>query len=257
MNMQIPPIDPMPLPDPRGAQPAGKTRAGTFARELDARLAETEAARSTGKKQAILLGTISADLPTVSHLLVRHPEYGAACWEIIHAANNRDKPYTRIPPGTEIYLDPSTREITWEGDFFREASGAPETPRAGDEKQVIGESIARAAAAHNLPEDLIAGVIRAESNFNAQAVSRAGAQGLMQLMPGTAREMNVKNPFDIRENIDGGTRYLKKMLELFGGNLRNALAAYNAGPETVRRFGGNVPYRETREYVERVLSFLE
>jgi soluble lytic murein transglycosylase-like protein len=98
-------------------------------------------------------------------------------------------------------------------------------------------------------------VIRAESNFEVQAVSSAGAKGVMQLMPATAKELGVKNPFDIEQNIDGGAKYLRKMLDRFGGSLRKALAAYNAGPGTVIKFGGRVPYPETRQYVQRVLRF--
>ncbi|MFW6335023.1 MAG: lytic transglycosylase domain-containing protein, partial [Desulfosalsimonas sp.] len=113
-----------------------------------------------------------------------------------------------------------------------------------------------AASKYNLPERLIEGVVRAESGFDIFAVSRAGARGLMQIMPGTADELGVSDSFDIRENIDAGARYLKQMLHDFGGSLEKALAAYNAGPGTVRRYAGDVPYPETRQYVERVLSFL-
>ena len=122
--------------------------------------------------------------------------------------------------------------------------------------QLIEKSIHRAARKYQLPADLIKGVIRAESNFQIDAVSRAGAQGLMQLMPGTARELGVDNPFDIQQNIDGGARYLRKMLDTFGGDVKVALAAYNAGPGTVAKYGGRIPpYQETRQYVNRVLNF--
>ena len=123
---------------------------------------------------------------------------------------------------------------------------------AGD---VIEGSIQKAAARYNLPADLIRGVIRAESNFQPQAVSSAGAQGLMQLMPQTAGELGVTKPFDIQQNIDGGSRYLRQMLDRFDGNLTLALAAYNAGPGAVERYEGRVPYAETREYVQRVLRY--
>lgn len=118
----------------------------------------------------------------------------------------------------------------------------------------IEKAVQDAAAEYQLSPNLIKGVIKAESNYDANAVSPAGAQGLMQLMPGTAKDMGVKNPFDIKQNIDGGTRYLKKMMDMFGGNVRQALSAYNAGPETVKRYNGNVPYSETRQYVERVMD---
>ena len=129
--------------------------------------------------------------------------------------------------------------------------------RAGaNEHHQIKTSIRKAAYKYRLPASLITGVIRAESNFQVKAVSRAGAQGLMQLMPQTARALGVENPFDIEENIDGGSRYLRKMLDSFGGNIKLALAAYNAGPEAVIKYGGKVPpYRETQQYVKRVLRY--
>ncbi len=124
-------------------------------------------------------------------------------------------------------------------------------------RQQIEKSIHKAASKYNLPARLIKGVIRAESNFQVEAVSRAGAQGLMQLMPATAKELGVTQPFDIDQNIDGGSRYLRQMLDSFDGNVKLALAAYNAGPGTVRKYAGNVPYQETIQYIERVLRFSE
>ena len=121
----------------------------------------------------------------------------------------------------------------------------------------IEDSIARAAARYDLSPEILRAVIQAESSFRVHAVSPAGAQGLMQLMPATARELGVTDPFDIAQNIDGGARYLRQMLDMFDGDLRQALAAYNAGPGTVRRFDGNVPYSETRNYIARVLASLD
>jgi soluble lytic murein transglycosylase-like protein len=124
------------------------------------------------------------------------------------------------------------------------------------ESLVIEKNIQAAARKYDLSPELLRGVIRAESNFEVQAVSHAGARGLMQLMPATARELGVDNPFDIDQNIDGGARYLRKMLDKFGGDVRLALAAYNAGPGAVEKYGGQIPpYRETEQYVNRVLRF--
>ena len=126
------------------------------------------------------------------------------------------------------------------------APGAP-TPFAAE--------IDAAAAKYGLDPALLRGLIRAESNFNPNAGSPAGAQGLTQLMPGTARSLGVTNPFDPAQAIDGGARYLRQQLDRFGGDERLALAAYNAGPGAVQRFGGIPPYAETQGYVERVLGY--
>jgi hypothetical protein len=116
------------------------------------------------------------------------------------------------------------------------------------------DAIAEAAELYNLDPNLIRAIIRAESAFNPFAVSRAGAQGLMQLMPAVAEELNVLDPFDPRQNIFGGARYLRWLLDRNDGNLDLAVASYNAGPGAVARYNGIPPYRETRNYVSRILS---
>lgn len=108
-----------------------------------------------------------------------------------------------------------------------------------------------------VPPSLLKAVAWAESGFNPQAVSRAGAQGIMQLMPGTARSLGVTDPFNPVQNIFGAARYLRSLLDRFQGDIRLALAAYNAGPGAVQRYGGIPPYKETREYVDRVLAFVQ
>jgi hypothetical protein len=115
--------------------------------------------------------------------------------------------------------------------------------------QIVGE----ASLAHGVDSDFIRSVIQQESAGNALAVSRAGARGLMQLMPGTASKLGVQDSFSSEQNVHGGTRYLRELLERYNGDAIKALAAYNAGPAAVDRYNGVPPYRETRLYVQRVV----
>ncbi|WP_391208161.1 lytic transglycosylase domain-containing protein [Psychrobacillus sp. L4] len=115
--------------------------------------------------------------------------------------------------------------------------------------------IQRAAAKFNIPEKLISSVIKQESDFDASAVSTSGASGLMQLMPGTAKYLGVNNLFDPEENIMGGAKYLSQMLNQFNGNVETALAAYNAGPGAVKKHDGIPPYKETQNYVHKVMNY--
>lgn len=116
--------------------------------------------------------------------------------------------------------------------------------------------IKRAADRYNIPERLIKSIIKQESNFNPYAISNKGAKGLMQIMPETARLLGIKDIFNPEENIEGGVKYLRMMLDRFGGDLVKALAAYNAGPEAVERYNGVPDYTETKNYIRNILNYL-
>lgn len=151
-------------------------------------------------------------------------------------------------PDSTSYIDVPTAEVA----SFEPAPPEPakiEAGRAIDLNEVIREVSRRS----QLDADFIASVIRAESGGNANAVSRKGAVGLMQLMPGTADQLGVKNSFDAAENVDGGVRYLMQLLRQFNYDVAKALAAYNAGPQRVAQYKGVPPYRETRAYVARII----
>ena len=147
--------------------------------------------------------------------------------------------YTRSDAGTVIISDQG----------FTAPASAAVRPQRGSEFDAIIDDHARA---QGLSPVLVRAVIEAESAFNPRAVSRVGAMGLMQLMPGTAKDLGVADPFDPVDNIRGGTKYLRALLDRFGGDVRLALAAYNAGPGAVERYDNVPPYRETRNYVAKI-----
>jgi hypothetical protein len=166
----------------------------------------------------------------------------------------------RAPDGSVHYTnapgDPRyQRMAALSGTFSGTSEGWLQVP-ATVSTPSLTEMIRVAAQRHGIPEQIVSAVIRVESGFNARAVSRKGARGLMQLMPQTAAVLGVRDSFDPMENINGGVRHLRGLMERFGNNLPLALAAYNAGEGAVNTYGGIPPYPETQAYVGRILSML-
>lgn len=163
--------------------------------------------------------------------------------------------------GTASFVDIPTADIEgFQKDLTLPVPAQPakpqppaQTPAAAAPAPDLNEVVSSASATFHLDPDLVNSVIHAESGFNTHAVSRKGAQGLMQLMPGTASKLGVNNAFDPRANVNGGSRYLRELLERYNFDLVKALAAYNAGPDRVEQYNGVPPYRETRAYVNRIV----
>jgi soluble lytic murein transglycosylase-like protein len=149
------------------------------------------------------------------------------------------------------YIDVPTADIEGFEPAPPELSDAATPSQKPQDLQTI---VSAASSQHQVDADFIASVIHAESANNPRAVSPKGAQGLMQLMPGTAGKLGVKDSFDPTENVDGGVRYLRELLLLYNGDMIKALAAYNAGPQRVEQYKGVPPYRETHAYVARVIK---
>jgi soluble lytic murein transglycosylase-like protein len=162
------------------------------------------------------------------------------------------------PAAAPAAVPAATGATGFQGELQRaqagQASAATAGPAGGSPTRFDGE-INAAAARHGVPAALLKGLIRAESNFDPNAKSPAGASGLTQLMPGTAAGLGVTNPLDPKQAIEGGAKYLAQQLKAFGGDVQKALAAYNAGPGAVQRYGGIPPYTETQNYVKRVLEY--
>jgi soluble lytic murein transglycosylase-like protein len=145
---------------------------------------------------------------------------------------------------------PDIRSFLQEASNNRHIAAPPDSPAAPKDLDAI---IDRASSTHGVDRDLIVSVIRAESGFDARATSPKGAMGLMQLMPGTARDLGVTNAYDPEQNVMAGTRYLKGLLDRYGGDVRQALAAYNWGMGNLERSSGALP-EETRNYIARIMK---
>ncbi len=155
--------------------------------------------------------------------------------------------FVDVPTGEIDHLEAVDDSTAKANQSAQERNSASQRPLS------IGELVASASGTYRLDPDLVNSVIRAESGFNVRAVSPKGAQGLMQLMPQTASGLGVKNVFDPQANVEGGTRYLRELLERYNFDLIKALAAYNAGPERVEQYGGVPPYYETKAYVASIV----
>lgn len=198
----------------------------------------------------------------------RHAATGGSVRIYLTAGNDN---YIELPPseitsvsqiappltGTGISPYASGRERTQasalEGSFSSNSHKLSATPQPVLTSADLRQMLSKAGRSHNLDVDLLASVVHAESGGNPRAVSRAGARGLMQLMPTTAAALGVQNTFQPQQNVGGGSAYLDAMLTRYSGNLALALAAYNAGPQAVDRYRGIPPYPETRAYVARVI----
>jgi soluble lytic murein transglycosylase-like protein len=141
--------------------------------------------------------------------------------------------------------------------MLQAASATPSTTSATAQSSSYDPLIEQAALRNGVDPAILHGLIQQESGFDPRSTSSAGAMGLTQLMPGTASSLGVANPLDPAESIEGGARYLKQMLDSFGGNTSDALAAYNAGPGAVSKYGGVPPYAETQSYVSKVMAYAE
>jgi soluble lytic murein transglycosylase-like protein len=208
----------------------------------------------------LLLAGVAIPLRAAEHITLRNG-FDLIC-DHRQAAGDHVRLYmTATGPN---FMEVSSADIA-SSEFVAPPAAAPTAPKDPSPASVtatpappptpaeIHEMAAKAGAAHDLDVELLASVIRAESNGDVHAVSRAGARGLMQLMPGTASKLGVADSFRADQNINGGTEYLNSLLERYHDNLALALAAYNAGPAAVDKYRGIPPYRETRLYVARII----
>jgi soluble lytic murein transglycosylase-like protein len=196
---------------------------------------------------AFAVDDCASTLPNVQGRCVAQLSNGFAIRHIRReAAGENVRLYVSDSSYTEL---PASQIVRYEADLTPLPS--PEKPAAAPLS--IDQHVARAGEANGVDADFIRSVIKAESGSNSKAVSRKGAQGLMQLMPATASKLGVKDSFDPEQNVNGGTQFLRELLVKYNGDAAKALAAYNAGPKRVQQYHGVPPYQETRQYVAKII----
>ncbi len=162
-------------------------------------------------------------------------------------------------PDGSLHFSDKKQDRRWQlinpGESSSDSTGGAASRESELDHAEVSRHIERIGAKYHIAPDLIRAMIKVESDFNHLAMSRKGAMGLMQIMPETAKVMGLKDPWNPYANVEAGTKYLRYLVQRFRGSLRNALAAYNAGPSAVESHGGVPPYRETTEYVRRVTRY--
>lgn len=194
--------------------------------------------------------------------IIRHKQQAETPKRSLMYWSTKENRWKPVPPPNTASMKAARSAAAEVSQYFNRESSqsanariqAANSSAAAASPQDIDAAITMAAARHNVDPNLVRAMVKVESNFNPNAVSRKGAMGLMQLMPSTARELKVQNPFDPQQNIDAGVRHLKQLLESYGGDVKLTLAAYNAGSGAVARSAGVPRYAETQNYVRRITS---
>lgn len=167
-----------------------------------------------------------------------------------------DKPMAHLKLAS---VAPSTMKYLANHKLLGQKAPKSSKPSASSDKKLqhftrYNRTIKRAASKYKLDRRLVSAVVEVESQFNPMALSKSGAMGLMQLMPSTANQLGVENPFNPEQNIEGGTKYLRYLIERFKGNITHAIAAYNSGPLNVEKYGSVPPFKQTQRYVKKIYS---